>query len=93
MTAKQTPGKLDVVDVTGNSVPVSSSLNNICTREFELNSVATSARYITSSSYVTLHSLGDNFLLFSKKVKGDFAKAWETVGEAKAFAKKYRIKN
>lgn len=93
LTAKQTPGKLDVVDVTGNSVPVSSSLNNICTREFELNSVATSARYITNSSYVTLHSLGDNFLLFSKKVKGDFAKAWETVGEAKAFAKKYRIKN
>ncbi len=92
LTVAQTPGNIDLTDATGHHAQVA-ALRNLCARDFELDAVATTARTITNSSYVTLHSIGDNYLLFGNEVKNSFADAWKTPAKAKAFAKKYRLQN
>ena len=94
VTVKQTPNALTVTDATGltHSVDVNSP-HNIMARDYELNATPTSAKSITNSSYVVVHSLGDDYMLFSNDVKNSFSSAWSTEAKAKAFTKKYRIKN
>lgn len=91
VTARQTPNALTVTDQAGDSYNVVAPYN-LCARDFELNAAATSARSISNSSYVTLHSIGDNYMLFDGSLKGGFQKAWESPAKAKTFLKKYRIK-
>ncbi len=93
VTANQTPNALTLTDVTGSkhSVDVSGA-HNIFAREYELDGTPTQARSITNSSYVVVHSLGDDYMLFSNDLKGSFTNAWSTTAKAKAFTKKYRIK-
>ncbi len=96
VTVNQQPDQMSVTDVTGRTCSVSSTVNNLLARDYELDAKAANARQVKSSSYVALHSIGDNFMLFTSDVmdgsKIDFTKLWETTAAAKAFAKRYRIK-
>lgn len=86
---------MTVTDATGNTVSVTSdkSLQNLMARDYELdNSTISSARTVNSSSYVAIHSLGDNYLMFADEIKDNFTKAWQSPAKARAFVKKYRIR-
>ena len=93
LTNHQTPNAMSVTDQAGDTYNIVAPYN-LCARDFELNAAATTARSITNSSYVALHSLGNHYLLFDASLKGEngFKKAWETAAKAKSFIKKYRIK-
>ena len=91
---QQTPGAIELTDAAGDHASVSSTLNNLCARDYELNALASSAKTISNSSYVTIHGLANNkYLLFSNEVKERFDEAWATLSKAKRFAKKYRLQN
>ncbi len=75
------------------AVSTAEGTNNIFARDFELDASGTSARKITSSSYVVLHGLqGSEYLLFDKKLEGDFTKEWTSASTARAFIKRFQLK-
>lgn len=94
LVVNQTPGAISITDETGtkHSVVTSDAKEyNICARDFELDAAPASAREIKNSSYVTIHSLGNDYLLFADKIKNGFSEAYSTISKAKAFNKKYSI--
>lgn len=91
VTVSQTPGAMTVTDAKGRTAHVG-AVNNLFAREFELdNSSATSAREITSSSYVVLHGI-DNYMVYDSDFTGKFSDRWATPAQAKKYLKKYGIK-
>lgn len=106
LAIRHTKNGLEVFDmrsITNNKVTSTAHAVNVATnnakvynlfaRDYELNATVSSAKYIKSSSYVTLHGLeGKNFLLFDASKSAKFSDAWSTPNKAKAFVKKYRLK-
>lgn len=91
VTVNQTPGAIDITDALGNNHKVDTDrAYNVMARDFELNAAAASARSISNSSYVTLHSIGDDYMLYADEVANRFDSAWSSVAKAKAFVKKYQ---
>lgn len=94
MTVNQTPGAITITDETNTKhsvVTTDAKEYNICARDFELDNAPASAREIKNSSYVAVHSLGNDYLNFSDAVKNGFSQAYSTLSKAKAFNKKYSI--
>ena len=62
-------------------------------RDYEFDGkTSTASTAIKSSSYVVLHKLNNEGLIFDAKLADSFAHAYETPQEARAFVKKYRLK-
>ncbi len=93
---EQTPGKMQVYrvsnltdDKSGQPVEVDAAMSNILARDYVINQ---SQKVITSSSYVVMHGLKD-YLIFDEKLENGFNAAWKDAATAKAFVKKYSLKN
>ncbi len=81
-----------------SSVSTAAGTHNLMARDYELNAFAKAnnnnnvAKSIKSSSYVSLQGLnGQNFLLFSSDLDGDFTKAWTDESKANAFVKRFKL--
>lgn len=86
----QSNGKLVVsdADAAHGKVTVSSTVNNVLTRDAEYNVATNTPTYIESSSYVVLHQV-DKALHFKALDGGKWSSAWESNKKAKAFLAKY----
>lgn len=92
----QTPGNITITDAANHQHTISgidNADNNRFARDYEFDGkTSTASTAIKSSSYVVLHKLNNEGLIFDAKLADSFAHAYETPQEARAFVKKYRLK-
>lgn len=89
LKVKQTSGQLSVTDIAGNVVSIDPSMQNVLVRDANF---ANNNTTIGSSSFAVVHQV-QQALLFEKRMKGNYADIWSSPAKAKAFVKKYNIKD
>ena len=67
-------------------------LKNLIARDYELPDVATKSYSYNSQSYVVLHSLGNDYMLFDSSLRSGLRSAYSSPAKARAFVNKFRIK-
>ena len=87
----QSPGKIYVRDNTKQLHKVEEPYNLIA-RDYELPDVATKSYSYNSQSYVVLHSLGNDYMLFDSSLRSGLRSAYSSPAKARAFVNKFRIK-
>ena len=91
----QTPGVITITDAANHTHKISgidNADNNRFARDYEFDGKLSSATAIRSSSYVVLHKLNNEGLIFDAKLANSFASAYDTPQKAEDFVKKYRLK-